>query len=83
MSVQEIAKLRNLSPDTIYSHLSRFFEDGRVDARRIIPPSHMQMVKAIIDTEGWPERDYYLQDRLPKYIGRNELRIILQLLRES
>jgi hypothetical protein len=43
----------------------------------------MQMVKAIIDTEGWPERDYYLQDRLPKYIGRNELRIILQLLRES
>ena len=83
MSVQEIAKLRNLSPDTIYSHLSRFFEDGRVDARRIIPPSHMQMVKAIIDTEGWPERDYYLQDRLPKFIGRNELRIILQLLRES
>ena len=82
MSVQEIAKLRNLSPDTIYSHLSRFFEDGRVDARQIIPPSHMQMVKAIIDTEGWPERDYYLQDHLPKYIGRNELKIILQLLRQ-
>ena len=83
MSVQDIAKLRKLTPETIFSHLLRFIDDGIVDAKRIIPPSHLQMVKAIIDTEGWPERDYYLQDRLPKYIGRNELRIILQLLRQS
>ena len=83
MSVEQIAKLRELTPETIFSHLSRFIPDGIVDAHRIIPPSHLQMVRAIIHTEGWPERDYYLQDRLPKYIGRNELKIILQLLRKA
>ncbi len=55
MSLEDIAKLRNLAPSTIASHMERLILDGRdIDMDRLVDPEkRLKIEEFFLSIEGW------------------------------
>ena len=53
MSIAEIAQQRNLSPSTIFSHLSKLIEKNQpVDLNQLVPLEHQQKIWQVLEVLG-------------------------------
>jgi hypothetical protein len=78
-SVSEIAQERNLTENTILSHLIRYIPSGEVDVSALISPERCEkLVKAINDTEFESLKE--LKDALGEDYSYTELRIVLKTM---
>lgn len=85
-SVDEIAKERNLTSNTIFGHLAGFVEAGEVEVHDLVSDAHLTLVRETLNKHGWPENDYKLfnaQPTLSRQMSFNEFRFILHLLKEE
>jgi len=53
ISIADIAKHRDMSPDTIASHLAQFVETGELNAEDFVLKEKIDHLKAIIDKHGY------------------------------
>ncbi len=79
-SIDEIAKLRELNPNTVFRHLSNFVTTGDVKVTDLMSSEHYNVLKAIIPTktfEGLTDLKQQLDD---KY-SYDELRLVVNELK--
>lgn len=76
--VAEIARLRELSVGTIYSHLLILIKNGKVDIEKIIPQKHIQSIEKVIAEIGQVDRLTPLKELLPDEIGYEMIRCVVE-----
>jgi ATP-dependent DNA helicase RecQ len=82
-SVAEIAKLRNLTPSTITSHLLKAIElgvAGRQEISHLFTKEHEEMILNVAKTLGTP-RLTPIKENLPEEITYDEIRLVLAIQR--
>jgi hypothetical protein len=81
MDYNEIASKRMLTPNTIFGHLMRFVDEGKLRFLDIVTTDHISQVRDIVDREGMPESVYQLDDFRPKGMCTQEFHRILRMLK--
>lgn len=78
-TIEEIAHLRNLSPSTVFGHLTHFVANGEIDVETLLPPDKIRRITdAIIDhgiSSGMPLKP--LKEELGNDISYDEIRAVL------
>jgi hypothetical protein len=82
-SVKEIAQERNLTTNTIYSHLMRYVDSGEVNLADILPAKHVESVRRLLRQVGPPQDLYPFYKLLPSSITYSEMQLILRMLEEK
>jgi hypothetical protein len=79
MSLAEIAKERNLTSDTVFSHLATYVESGDITIDRLIPKPHIDMIRSILKSH--PDMDSLtaIKSLLPNFISYREIRLVMRM----
>ncbi len=83
MDYNEIASERLLTPNTIFNHLMKFVDEGKLRFLDIVPADHIRQVRDIVRREGMPENPYTLDEFRPKGMCSQEFRRILKILKDD
>jgi hypothetical protein len=75
-TIAEIAKERNLTPNTIEGHLAWFVGTGDIDVNELIPLPKQDLIKNAIKIHG-PSSHRVLIENLPKEISYGDIRMVL------
>jgi len=83
LSIEEIARERNLKPTTILSHLSELIEGGEVlDIERIVQPGRQKVIASALEQIGSdvlkPVKEFLGED-----FSYDEIRLVRAVLRRS
>ena len=73
----EIAKVRCLTEGTVYSHLARLIEQGRVDLSAVVPRDRIAMIRAAIEEAGHTLSAKPVKELLPEEITYGEIRCVM------
>lgn len=77
LSIEQIARRRNLQESTIYEHLTRLIAAGRVDVRQVVPDDILRQVRQAIDTAGRGKRASEIKSLLPETIEYHHIRCVM------
>jgi len=75
----EIALERFLTPNTIFGHLMRFVEAGKIRFLDVVTTDHIKQVREIIDVHGIPEKPHHLDDYQPSGMCKEEFHRIIRM----
>ena len=74
-SVVEIAKIRNLSPTTIETHLAHWVKNGQIGIEQLMPREVIKQIKkAIVDYGQGGLKP--IKERLPEEITYGQIRLV-------
>lgn len=75
-----IAAERFLTPDTIFGHLMRLVDDGKIRFLDVVTVEHIAQVREVVAEHGMPESFYMLDEYKPKGMCKKEFYRILNIL---
>jgi len=75
-----IAAERCLTPDTIFGHLMRLVDDGKIRFLDVVTVEHIAQVREVVAEHGMPESFYMLDEYKPKGMCKKEFYRILNIL---
>ena len=78
-----IAAERFLTPDTIFGHLMRLVDEGKIRFLDVVTVEHIGQVRDVVAKHGMPESYYLLDDYRPKGMCKKEFHRILGMLNEK
>lgn len=75
-TIEEIAKERNMVPNTIEGHLTTFIADGKIDVNEFVSPEKQTLIKEAAEKHGWDSFGT-LKNNLPESISFGEIRMTM------
>ncbi len=75
-----IAIERSLTPNTIFGHLMKLVDEGKIRFIEVVTPEHIKQVQKVLATQGNPEKAYMLYDKRPEGMCTSEFHRIFDLL---
>lgn len=79
----QIASERFLTPNTIFGHLMRLVDEGKVRFIDVVKPNHISEVRKIVEEQGMPEQHYLLDPYKPEWMCLKEFHRILGMLSDK
>jgi uncharacterized protein YpbB len=76
LSPDEIAKARELTVRTIYTHLARLIADREIELEKVVSADVIARVRAVVEDIG-AERLTPIKERLPETISYDEIRCVI------
>jgi ATP-dependent DNA helicase RecQ len=83
MSMEEIARQRNLSMGTIEGHLAVFVSLGDLDIQKVIPPRKLEKILEVVKATGQVNALRPLKDLLGDDYSYGEIKLALEHYRNS
>jgi len=78
LSIDQIARKRELSGNTIYSHVFVLIKNRKINIQTILPAHIIEKVEAVIKETGQAERLSPLKEKLPDEIDYNMIRCVAE-----
>lgn len=83
LSVAEIAKQRELTENTIYTHISYFVEKGILSVSPFVNSEHLQAIRQAIEKVGYEQGFYPIKELCPIEITYEEIRLVVSAMKVS
>lgn len=77
LSIEQIARRRNLQESTIYEHLTHLIAGGRVDVRQVIPDDILRQIRQAIEIAGRGQPASLIKSLLPESIGYHHIHCVM------
>lgn len=75
MSIEQIAKERNLTFNTVFSHLATYVESGKIGMGELVPDKHQQELQEYVERNPRPTSLTAVKEAVNPSITYNEIRL--------
>ena len=77
VSIENIAKMRNLAVSTILSHLGRYVDSGQIALSDLIPADHLQAIERVVSRVGADQGTTAVKSLCPPEVTYMEINLYL------
>lgn len=83
LTINEIAKERNLKPDTIFSHLAFYVLRDELPVETVLPPKHQESILRVVQKVGAGQGLKAIKSLCPPDVSYAEISLTLNLLKKE